>query len=688
MEEYKAPKKPEAKWEPGTLDQTRRNIGPIDEEEAQKMMKKLGGEIFTEKSAPIDYSAFPKAKEFSRRVVTGKSASNVASEISSSKPDGNPESQGKKGNKFGYATKEKRTHNVYNLPEISGKEKVLMDRIMMSEDYKIKPNYGLFNFMRHFKKNGTELVRKTFVEYDIQNHIEHLQNFITNVKSVIQICPETYKQKIITSQEDKFRVLKTVGGWKMHEIKAIALSLQNTADSTTVAMLIPFIKAVYRDVIKIYYLGETKITNLFKEIYNDLIKYPKFDQKKALTFCKGAMSEWFYVYTQIIKGFYPLLMRMCSSKFDYFQDFFLGQSNSILNFLELTKFDILLPNKKAKRPEDAKLEIKTDEEKKEEAEVNKKKEEEEKKHKNLIDAGLKLLDTMFPEAGFLNLSNFPDMFPYFQPLYQFRDGYNFLAAENPLQITITLLRITEDIFQGCRNIIFTDENTTADTSDKLSSVLAEWSLYREVLFEKNYSEQITDLVNNEYSQPDFKSTLFGKKIITSLLWQTKYNFLPHFTFEQLLLEKPKNDSPYRSLCLRTTFLVNFFTELSKQIDSAAATKAEILGIKNPWDKYRFDIPNPVSKRMDVLLGAKKQTDTAATNANLIKYALCVVAVLDWWINDKNSPAYSADSTKIYRINENDGGPAFSAPERTDQNKLFAERVKRDYEKQKARASGN
>lgn len=688
MEEYKAPKKPEAKWEPGTLDQTRRNIGPIDEEEAQKMMKKLGGEIFTEKSAPIDYSAFPKAKEFSRRVVTGKSASNVASEISSSKPDGNPESQGKKGNKFGYATKEKRTHNVYNLPEISGKEKVLMDRIMMSEDYKIKPNYGLFNFMRHFKKNGTELVRKTFVEYDIQNHIEHLQNFITNVKSVIQICPETYKQKIITSQEDKFRVLKTVGGWKMHEIKAIALSLQNTADSTTVAMLIPFIKAVYRDVIKIYYLGETKITNLFKEIYNDLIKYPKFDQKKALTFCKGAMSEWFYVYTQIIKGFYPLLMRMCSSKFDYFQDFFLGQSNSILNFLELTKFDILLPNKKAKRPEDAKLEIKTDEEKKEEAEVNKKKEEEEKKHKNLIDAGLKLLDTMFPEAGFLNLSNFPDMFPYFQPLYQFRDGYNFLAAENPLQITITLLRITEDIFQGCRNIIFTDENTTADTSDKLSSVLAEWSLYREVLFEKNYSEQITDLVNNEYSQPDFKSTLFGKKIITSLLWQTKYNFLPHFTFEQLLLEKPKNDSPYRSLCLRTTFLVNFFTELSKQIDSAAATKAEILGIKNPWDRYRFDIPNPVSKRMDVLLGAKKQTDTAATNANLIKYALCVVAVLDWWINDKNSPAYSADSTKIYRINENDGGPAFSAPERTDQNKLFAERVKRDYEKQKARASGN
>ena len=246
MEEYKAPKKPEAKWEPGTLDQTRRNIGPIDQNEAQKMMKKLGGEIFTEKSAPIDYSTFPKAEEYSRRVV-GKSASSVASEIQSGKNDAEKDSS--KGSKYGYAVKEKKQRNIYILPEIPGKEKSLMDRLMMSEDFKIKANYGLFNFMRHFKKNGMELVRRSFVEYDIQKHVEHLQAFIASVKSLIQIAPETYKSKIITSQEDKFRILKTVGSWKMHEIKAIALSLQDTADTTTVAMMIPFVKAVYRDLL-------------------------------------------------------------------------------------------------------------------------------------------------------------------------------------------------------------------------------------------------------------------------------------------------------------------------------------------------------------------------------------------------------------------------------------------------------
>ncbi len=673
----------ESSWEPGTLDNTRRNIGPIDENEAKKMMKKLGGEILQEKSAPIDYSAFPRAKEFSKRAV-GKSASTVSASTAAAKIAAGG---AKAGNKVGFATVEKKAKPNLILPELTSKERSLMDRIMMSEDYKIKTNLGLFNFMRRFKKNGAELVRKGFVEYDLQKDIEHLQEFITAVKSLIQICPDTYKTKIISANEDKFRFLKTVGSWTMKDIKLLALNLKDNADETTVVMLIPIIKTIYRNLIKIYYLGENRISNFFKEIYGDLIKYPKFDQKKALVLAKSAMNEWFFIYSHVIRGLYPLLMRMCSSKFDYFQDFFMGQSTNILNFLELTKFDLLLPNKKAeKRSEEKK------EEEQKKIEEDKKAEEQKTAEKNkdmeIVEAGLKLLDNLFPDAGFLHLDTMPDMYPYFQPLYQFRDGYNLLSPYNPLQITVTLLRITEDFFQGCRNIVFTEENEEEDTKikDQLSLVLSEWSVYREDLFEKQYGDQIRDFVNSEYSQGDFKSSLFGKKMITTMLWQTKYNFLPHFEFEQLLLEKPKNDSQYRPLCIRTEFMYRLFLNFSKNIDAAAKTKDSVLGIKNPWERYTFDIPNVISKRLDVLLGAKRMTDTAATNANLIKYSLGAIAVLNWWVNDKASPAYSTDSTKIYRVNETDGGPAFSQPLRSDQNKLFADRVKKNIERQKAAAN--
>lgn len=663
--------RPEAKWEPGTLDKTRQNIGPIDAEEAKKMMQKLGGEVFAEKSAPIDYSAFPKAKEFSKRVV-GRSASSVASQTASASIPA--------GGKVGFSPKEKPT-KFGMLPELSSKERHLMDRIMMSEDYKIKTNLGLFNFVRKFKKNGDELVRKGFIEYNLQKYTEHLQEFITTVKSIIQIAPDTYKAKILSAPEDRFKFLKIVGTWTMRDTKKYLADLQNTED-VTVAMLIPYVKNVYRDLIKIYYLGETRIPNFFKEIYNDFAKYPKFDLKKAQSLSKTGIAEWFYIYSQVIKGLYPLLMRMSSTKFDYFQDFFLVQTSNILSFLELTKFDLLLPNKKGEKQSIAQAsENGTEESEKEASEEGNVKKVESKKS-DYVEAGLKLLDTLFPEAGFDHIEQMPDMFPYFQPIYQFRDGYNLLAPENPLQVTVTLLRITEDIFQGCRNIVFTEENEedVSKTDEKFSNVLSEWSVYREILFERDYADQITDFVNNEYSQGDYKSTLFGKKMLTSILWQTKYNFLPYFEFEQLLLEKPKNDSQYRPMCIRVGFLFRYLSMLARNIDNAKG-QGIIMGIQNPWDKYKFDIPNAISKRMDVLLGAKKP-DSAATNANLIKYALMVIAVLDWWVNNPDSPAYSTDSTKIYRINEEDGAPAFSVPTRSDQNKLFAERVKKTIEKQK------
>ena len=60
MSDDSSQRKVEQSWEPGTLDNTRKNIGIIDKEEAARMIQVLGGEIMMEKSAPIDYSALPK----------------------------------------------------------------------------------------------------------------------------------------------------------------------------------------------------------------------------------------------------------------------------------------------------------------------------------------------------------------------------------------------------------------------------------------------------------------------------------------------------------------------------------------------------------------------------------------------------------------------------------------------------
>ena len=43
----------------------------------------------------------------------------------------------------------------------------------------------------------------------------------------------------------------------------------------------------------------------------------------------------------------------------------------------------------------------------------------------------------------------------------------------------------------------------------------------------------------------------------------------------------------------------------------------------------------------------------------MKKTLSIICVLDWWINNENSPAYEVDNEIPYRISLDDGTPIFS-----------------------------
>lgn len=125
-----------------------------------------------------------------------------------------------------------------------------------------------------------------------------------------------------------------------------------------------------------------------------------------------------------------------------------------------------------------------------------------------------------------------------------------------------------------------------------------------------------------------------------------------------------------------------FAELSRKVEEEAAAKGKIAEIANPWEKYKFDLPSPVSRRLDVLLGARQSERSSATNGNLIRCTHNVVAVLDWWVGNPQSPAYAVENPPLYRVSEKDGGPVFSVPLRNDQNQLFTEGVRRAIEARK------
>jgi len=638
-----------ADWAPGTLENTRKNIGDISESEAASMAKKLGGEVMYERSGN-GYSSGNSNSNKNGRIMRNTTSSGSTSQSQSSL---NPR-PGK--------------YKREQLPNISKKTAAAIDKLMMAPEYKIKPNYGLFNFIRTLQKNGTEKTNPDFYTYTTKQQIEHLEAFITVVKTLIQIAPATYKAKIANGPEAKFKFLRTIAGWSMQNIKIEHINLQNAPAPMIVADFIPFIRAIYKPLIGVYYYGNNKIPKLIKEIYNDEVVYPDAPKEKLSNFAKQAITEWLYIETEIIKKDYPLLMRMCSDSFEPYPSFFNTKVGEILKFVGLHKFDLLLPDK----PKEA-----SQEEKKPKAPPP--------PQKGIKDStvitGLKLLEQLFPDAGFNHLDDHPDLYPYFQPLYKFEDGFNILSPENPLQVITVLHRIIEDCLQGCRNIQFVEQENQKKGSESIQSIMDEWSAYREDTFERLYCVPLLDLVNNIYSQPDFDKSHIGKRTITSLLWQTTYHYMPNFKFEQLLLEHPADESKYRPLFHRTDFARKYLTLAVNECDAAAKTRGSVKLLENPWEHYRFDIPNEVSKRLDVLLGAQnKGANTNATNANLLRYTLSFIAVLDWWLNNPDSPAYQTNPMHIYRVSNTDGKPEFSVPERNDQNKMFINAVKASYQK--------
>lgn len=641
----------EADWAPGTLDRTRKAIGQLDPGEAEIMSKKLGGEVMYERSDGSSSSG--KSSKGTGRLIRQTSSGNSENTSGS-----DAAASGQRGN----GTRRRQEELATVTPKLSS----LFDKLMMRDEYGIKPNYGLFNFIKYFQQNGHEQVVPEFCTVTLKHHVENLSGFITVIKTLIQIAPASYKAKIASGNEIKFKFLRMIAGWTMQSVKLAHIELMDLPQPYVVQDLIPYIRAVYKLLIQVYYYGENKIPKLIKEIYTDEVSYPESPQEKLSSLAKEAITSWLYIQNEIVKKCYPLLMRMCSDTFEEYPDFFKIKVADILKFVGLHKYDLLLPEKaKAVKTEDS-------EKKKKTSLVPEKGVKDQ-----IVMTGIKLLDQLFPQAGFTQLENHPDMYPYFQPLYHFADGFNVLSPENPMQVTVVLIRILEDFFVGCRNIDFKPVSTAvSEEKDSISSVMDDWSAYRENVFEKLYCDPLNDLVNQIYSQDDYEDSQFGKKLITSLLWQTQWHFLPNFKFDQLILERPQDESKYRPLFLRTDFARSYFTEAVSLCDKVASMRGDVSMISNPWDHYKFDISNEISKRLDTLLGGNNTTATTnANNANLLKYTLCILSVLDWWINNPESPAYSTNPRRIYRISEEDGKPKFSVPERNDQNKLFAAQIR-------------
>lgn len=551
------------------------------------------------------------------------------------------------------------------LPAISDKELHEMNKIMTDRQYRIKaPGNPL-------RPDRTDKVNPEFVLYTLNDFLGHIQNCVASTRKMIPYTRESsFNSRFAASDRLTWRLLTLTAEVDLRVMSDQLRILQTQAHELSISQLIPFVKLLFQFLIRVYYLGPQNVARHYRHAYSWILRElvpsdPEALKNDTLT----AIEEWQYAFSSIVPGLYPLVLRMCSPVVLPISNLFYANGSKVLAWLELTPADVLIqteavqdfsgdsdPQAPADEPEETEEEEYLDDE---------------------VREGLELLELLFPEAGWSELETFPDFCPYFQPILPVTDAFIQLAPDNPLHQTLVLFWVLRDLFQGMRHIVFEPlpPESVFDESIDINEILEDWVLYQEAVFDKEFSNDLKSYTHQIYTQPDFNKTPYGRKLLSNLYTMIKTMFLPYFDIRMYGSSKLTKDDRLPPFYQRVKQLAHVLRRMCVEIDailpgSEFNGNATVPGIMNPWEPYRYEIPNVISKRLEALYGGKNSK--IRTNAFLIKKGYAIVSVLNWWINDRDSYAYRSSPEYLYRVVEPGSAvPAFGVNSRSDTDALFA-----------------
>ncbi len=295
--------------------------------------------------------------------------------------------------------------------------------------------------------------------------------------------------------------------------------------------------------------------------------------------------------------------------------------------------------------------------------------------------GQNILESLFPKAGWERMSLYPDFYPYFRNIFDFPKGYELVSPTDPMQQIIVLMWILEELFFGLRYVSFGVSSGPEGAVERLDEIVGkimnEWPGYRENMFDKLYVSRLSEYCRIlDSSQDDISS--HSQRVLNEMYLLKKFCFLPYYKFTPLspaTINKRSVNAIYadvRTLRRCLTIVAINIEQANKKGGAAAYVTCD--GIDNPWDPYNFQVPNPVSTRIDALLAGKGPGQK--NNASLIFFTLSVTVVLDHLMNNDRSWAYKEQAGSLFRSVDGEGQvPLMGVDAVIDADSIFKQSIK-------------
>jgi len=687
-------------YAPGELSRVRDKLGVKDPNEAKRMAQVLGGEIGTEK-APVDDSA--KSKKSDRK---GDAASKRIRRVDVAASD--DEVPGKSKNKRSGPF----PGDDPSVPlKLSYGERVKIDQYAGQSIFEIKNSLQVLSSIFSFFKEPPDFVNQRFVTVRMNEYFNKIERLVVAARTLFPKSNTKRNNQLKRTSPFVYKMFDTIRSWDIESLSRNIAELQAHPRNVKITDFAVILRSVYRPMFLLEDLNMENIKSGFKLIYKILyIESPMEAKEKYQDIIRNIIASLVDIRKNVYFGLYPVLMKTISDRFIPYERFFIERRRRFLAFLNMSeteqlKSDDLSPqqienidaetlknnsegdddNPEAAADGETQLDENGEAVEKEEDPNDPKvierkaKEEAVKAEQKTIEQGKSALSVLFPKAGWDKLDEFPDLYPYFANIYNMRHGYELIAPTDPIQQVSVLLHILDDLFIGLRDVSFGvvtgSDGSPIRVIDEIGDTLNSWRRFIEDSFIRDYLPRLNEYCRFLENSKDTGSA-YARKNVNELHWVKRLYFLPYYKFESIgppPFSKADIVPIYSEVRKLRKHLTSVAVGIEQGIRSGgAAARAQCNGINNPWVSYYFQVPNPISKRMDMMLPSEKKI-----NATLIFFSLSAVTVLDHIINNENSWAYANRPGPLFRSIKGEGViPQFGVDQKLDADLIFKESLKK------------
>jgi diguanylate cyclase (GGDEF)-like protein len=627
-------KRPPERYNPGELQRTRVNLGELSGDEADRMIEVLGGDISVERADGLIEEKYKKLQALNRRksdrIIYSSGARGTFPEDSSSLMEE-------------YVPRDEPRY----LP------RVRMNFIAARPEHGVMTLYRAFASLFSFVLPIQDYINPKFITRGDELFFRQIEELVLSVRGLLAI---NQRHPVNRLRNDLFvQILSVLKSWDIEGMHQELAHLQMAPRRLTFKYSTSLAKKLFTPIVRLIDLTESSaVTHALKHLYDlDILSHPA--RQPEIQRIKGHYNKAVFAYGQIFNVIagrcFPLLMKLaCSVCSPSSHTFFTTRRVEILSFLDLTEEDILLlpgshQDNEGGEPEEAEEVPASPETRLFETPS--------------LQKGFEILERLFPQAGWSSLEDFPDMYPYFQPLIVFPRGFELVPPENPLHQTMVLASILQELFQGFRSVEFGmakgEDGERKPIGDLFDSISDRWRQFLDELIAGHYLPTLYEYCRDVEKNPHFAESVYGSKQRDYLDWLEKLYILPH-----LVMGRPKPPE--------TVYMVPKLNELTAELreilsivarELAGPEGGEIVTIRNPRREFSFEIDNEVSRRLKEVL---KLYHEEVTNASLLLYSYAILLLLDTILNDRSSHFYPYPSEGIYRQeSESSSVPMYTVP---------------------------